>query len=219
MSVIFERHLLAHRGLWGDSAPANSPTALARALQGGFGIETDLRDRDGRVVVSHDPPGEEAEGFLESLSHWKELSVLNGAALALNIKSDGLLPLLSTELACLTNTHYFFFDMSFPQMREFSRAGQPIATRVSEYEPLDLSSSLHIGSPSRYWLDGFESDWWLEDSGINSICQTVPVAVVSPEIHGRDPRPVWTWFIEQIESGCDVVMCTDLPYDLFRCAR
>jgi glycerophosphoryl diester phosphodiesterase len=45
----------AHRGLHGDGAPENSPTAFARAIEGGFGIECDVqRSGDGHALVFHD---------------------------------------------------------------------------------------------------------------------------------------------------------------------
>ena len=48
--------IYAHRGLHGDaSAPENSPTAFARAIEQGFGIECDVqRTSDGQAVVFHD---------------------------------------------------------------------------------------------------------------------------------------------------------------------
>ena len=48
--------ILAHRGYWKKPEEKNSKTAFLRALEFGFGIETDLRDSGGQVVVSHDMP-------------------------------------------------------------------------------------------------------------------------------------------------------------------
>lgn len=45
----------AHRGLHGPDAPENSPTAFARAIAAGLGIECDIqRSRDGQPMVFHD---------------------------------------------------------------------------------------------------------------------------------------------------------------------
>ncbi len=45
----------AHRGLHGDGAPENSPSAFAEAIGRGLGIECDVqRTRDGQAVVFHD---------------------------------------------------------------------------------------------------------------------------------------------------------------------
>lgn len=45
----------AHRGLHGLGAPENSPTAFARAIERGLGIECDVqRSNDGQPMVFHD---------------------------------------------------------------------------------------------------------------------------------------------------------------------
>ena len=49
-------NILAHRGVWGSKEEQNSRSAIKHALAGGFGIETDIRDHDGQVVLSHDVP-------------------------------------------------------------------------------------------------------------------------------------------------------------------
>ena len=47
--------LLAHRGFWRTPAEKNAEAAFRRAFDAGYGIETDVRDRLGELVVSHDP--------------------------------------------------------------------------------------------------------------------------------------------------------------------
>lgn len=49
-------NIIAHRGYWLNPSEKNTTLAFSRALQYGFGIETDFRDFDGALVVSHDPP-------------------------------------------------------------------------------------------------------------------------------------------------------------------
>ena len=46
--------IIAHRGFWISAEEKNTQTAFLRALENGFGIETDLRDFDGTLVISHD---------------------------------------------------------------------------------------------------------------------------------------------------------------------
>jgi glycerophosphoryl diester phosphodiesterase len=49
------RTIYAHRGMHGANAVENSPTAFARAIAAGLGIECDVqRSRDGQAVVFHD---------------------------------------------------------------------------------------------------------------------------------------------------------------------
>ena len=47
--------ILAHRGLWQNVAAKNSISSIKLALVNGFGLETDIRDLDGELVISHDP--------------------------------------------------------------------------------------------------------------------------------------------------------------------
>ena len=51
----FAIHKYAHRGLHGGGVAENSMTAFSLAVEGGFGIELDIRlTRDGQLVVFHD---------------------------------------------------------------------------------------------------------------------------------------------------------------------
>jgi hypothetical protein len=206
--------ILAHRGIWSEPTEANSPLALTRALEAGFGIETDLRDMAGVLVVSHDPPSINAPGFAQLVLEWKKARLLDGRLLALNVKSDGLLNILDAANPAIANMAHFFFDMSFPELLKYSRAGKPVAVRISEYERCSLDVVRKLGVPERYWLDGFNSDWWLEDPFVDQICRRGQVAIVSPEIHRRDPNAVWEWFAGMVSQGCDLLICTDRPIEI-----
>ena len=59
--------VLAHRGIFNCEKEKNSQRALSMALVNGFGIETDIRDLGGRIVISHDPPEHSLESSLEWL--------------------------------------------------------------------------------------------------------------------------------------------------------
>lgn len=47
---------LSHRGRWLEPSEKNTEAAFVRWFAQGFGTETDVRDLDGQVVISHDPP-------------------------------------------------------------------------------------------------------------------------------------------------------------------
>ena len=75
--------ILAHRGCWGNEEEKNTLNAFKKAFELGFGVETDLRDICGKIVISHDmPKGNE-------LSFEDLLIEMNGRnlPLALNIKA------------------------------------------------------------------------------------------------------------------------------------
>ncbi len=48
--------IISHRGFWKKSNEENSLKAFEESLSNGFGIETDIRDHDGNLVISHDIP-------------------------------------------------------------------------------------------------------------------------------------------------------------------
>lgn len=52
--------IIAHRGMWFQQDEKNTFPAFERALQNGFGIETDFRDCNGELVISHDPASQNA---------------------------------------------------------------------------------------------------------------------------------------------------------------
>lgn len=201
--------LLAHRGLWEVRAAMNTPDALVQAAISGFSIETDLRDSQGTLLISHDPPS--SGGRYTSASDLLPQIVQSRSrgTLALNVKADGLVQLAQPIQAHLSNWNVFYFDMSWPQTLSFVRSGLPVALRVSEYEPLNHSLFARLGIPVRVWLDAFEDDWWLGRPEIDALGRQGQVAIVSPEIHGRDPHKVWEWFANQVELGSDVLLCTD----------
>ena len=47
--------IISHRGYWGQNVNKNTKDAFKRSFNLGFGTETDIRDHDGTLVISHDP--------------------------------------------------------------------------------------------------------------------------------------------------------------------
>jgi hypothetical protein len=191
-----KQRVYAHRGMW-DKAEKNSLNALLLAVNNGYAIETDIRDFRNSVVISHDPVTNNPEINLSQL-------VALNSKFALNIKSDGLLPLIPDMLK--SNLNYFFFDGSIPELYKYRQAGFNTAVRLSEFEP-----DLPWQSP-RIWLDSFESDWWLAGSLLEKYSENAEVIVVSPELHGRDNSKVWDFVRTEIHGGnTNISICTDFP--------
>ncbi len=199
--------ILAHRGLWQRKKAKNSPAALREALRLGFGIETDIRDQGGQLVISHDPPAAAAPLFRPFLEEWLRHPALR-PILALNIKADGLGMLLRREMQQARGEDYFVFDMSPPEMLVFLQQGFPVYTRQSEYEP----KPLHYDRCQGVWMDSFDQEWITPKHIAAHVKRGKKVALVSPEIHGRDPLPLWKrlkTLSEPIISS--VALCTDRP--------
>lgn len=169
--------ILAHRGLWHSDEDKNSVEAMKRAFDNGFGIETDIRDYNGDLVISHDIPN--GDKLLSFESFLKIYSKYPGFPLALNIKSDGLQKLLLSQLSSYSINNYFVFDMSIPDTINYLNLQINCFTRQSEIEkdPLLYESATGI------WLDSFKSTWFDEDLINNHVKNGKIVAIVSPELH------------------------------------
>jgi hypothetical protein len=201
--------ILAHRGMWTEEVAPNSERAIAEALSRGFGLETDIRDHQGELVISHDPPlGEELR--LTSLIHSPRA---RPSLLALNVKADGLASEISRLVPYDRNTEHFVFDMSFPQARVLAQTGIPMAARISEFESVEQSRAGPYASARYVWIDCFESDWFLTQNEISTALLERTSVLVSPEIHGRDPEAAWNWVCDMRLMGHRVGLCTDLPLE------
>lgn len=199
--------LIAHRGFWIEPEERNTLSAFKRALQHGYGIETDLRDAHGGLVVSHDPPATGAlsarEFFALCLDH--PVAVPH----ALNIKSDGLHALLDAEMKGWTGERYFLFDMSVPDSLGYLRKGVPTFVRSSEYE---VPAAQLLALAKGVWLDAFEGVWYGRALIENLFSQGKEVCIVSPELHRRAHLDHWEslkrWGVHRHP---DALLCTDFP--------
>jgi hypothetical protein len=202
---------LAHRGLWAERAEMNGAQAFRRAREAGFGVETDVRDLGGELVVSHDPPRPGAmplEAFLDLFQRaGPELPV------AVDVKADGIDALLAAALRRRGLERWFAFDMSVPDALRYARAGLPFFTRQSEHEP---SPALYEAARG-VWVDAFERDWVEREVVAGHLAAGKSVALVSPELHGRPPEPFWSalaaWCAGgfRATAGAELFLCTDHP--------
>ncbi|ASV56828.1 hypothetical protein LJPFL01_3465 [Lelliottia jeotgali] len=200
--------ILAHRGHWLTPGEKNSRQALQRAFQSGFGVETDVRDFDGTLVVSHDMPGHEALPLSVMFEDYVQAE--NPGTLALNIKSDGLTDVLQHLLIQHGIKHYFCFDMSVPDTLPYLHRGLNAAARLSEYEPEGMLSEL---APV-LWVDGFQYQDVSPDRLEEWLGWGKQVCLVSPELHGREHAPFW----HKLATLSDILwkypalmLCTDYP--------
>lgn len=200
--------VLAHRGLWESAEQKNSPEALLGSVDAGFGVETDVRDSGGALVISHDPP----RGDEMTLGALAASFADSRLPLAVNVKADGLADPLAEQL-CGSGIDWFAFDMSVPETVRFARAGLPYFTRHSDVEPEPV---LYDGAAG-VWLDAFHGEWFGRDEVRRHLDAGKRVVVVSPELHGRDPEPLWSWLCElQPAPGQDLMICSDHPGRLRR---
>jgi hypothetical protein len=193
--------ILAHRGLWTNRSDQNSRFAISTALNSGFAVESDFRDIFGDLVISHDPPSRDNSLLFDA--SWSEYRI------AYNIKSDGLSPHFQRGLQSMNDTNSFVFDGSIPEMFKIRNLGIPHALRMSEYER-ELSWDVKF-----VWVDGFNEDWWLDNTEILSLLESRHVIFVSPELHGREHERAFDWFSElRVKESLNFSVCTDYPLEL-----
>lgn len=200
--------IIAHRGFWHSECEKNTAIAFNRALENGFGIESDFRDLNGHLVVSHDVPNDESMKIEEFIDLYKKNPV--SAPIALNIKSDGLYFLIKDLINKSGMTSYFVFDMSVPDTRGYLVEKIPVFTRLSEYEtaPAFLESSQGV------WLDAFETEWYDMAVIQNLLDMKKQVAIVSPELHCRPHLELWRFLKDnKFHQNAMGSICTDFPLE------
>lgn len=199
--------VLSHRGYWLKKEEKNNRIAFERSFHLGFGIETDVRDFNGQLVISHDPVQSncmELEELFELYIRYKTRPIL-----AFNIKADGLQAALQQLLTSFGIQNYFVFDMSVPDSLLYISRGMPTYTRHSEYEPVPPYYALASG----VWLDEFNGHWFSDDTVEKHLNAGKVVCLVSPELHKRPYDKEWMHYkkIEKITGENSLMLCTDLP--------
>lgn len=198
--------ILSHRGYWLKESEKNSAQAFCRSFDAGFGTETDLRDADGKIVISHDiPRGGEIE--FEDL-----LRLMDGRnlPLALNIKADGMADIIYDLLEKYSHTNYFTFDMSIPDMIN------QLKTNIKVYAGLSdvLNPPVLLDKCEGVWLDCFYSDWFKTLTIDNLLNLNFSVCIVSAELHKREVVQQWNIIKDsKYINDSRLMLCTDKPND------
>ena len=144
-----------------------------------FGIELDLRDNNGDIIVTHDP-FTSGESFCEYIQHYKHSHII------LNIKSERIEPECLRLLDAYDIRNYFFLDSSFPMIYQLNQTfnNSNIACRFSEYEPIE--NYIHSHSFVKWvWVDCFNQQPLDECS--YKVIQNYggKICIVSPELQSQ----------------------------------
>ena len=194
--------IYAHRGIWRNASEHNSLESVKKADSLGFAIETDVRIIDDRIIIGHDPYRNTCADIFEEIVGF-------GCKFAFNLKCDGMLPELLSYKNQILRSGSFVFDGSIPEMLKFRNSCVPYALRLSEFER-ELPRESDI-----VWVDGFYSDWYIDNFYIRSLMQSKLIVIVSPEIHKREKGNVWDWVLRERDSGnTNLNICTDYPVEL-----
>ena len=113
-----------------------------------FGVELDIRDHDGRLVINHEPysGGEPFEAYCRKFGH---------ALMIVDVKSEGIEGAALGVLEKNGIDNFFFLGLSFPSVVKLADAGEMrIGLRFSEYEPIEGCLAM-AGKAEWAWVDTF----------------------------------------------------------------
>jgi hypothetical protein len=182
----------------------NAISALEK-IEPSYGVEIDLRSKDGNLILSHDP-FVDGDLFSEWLKHWR------GQSLILNVKEDALEDSTLELLFRFGITDFFFLDQSYPSIRRTINMGvTKVATRVSDFE--DVETSLKSGS-DWVWLDSFSGNWEYLKEAVPALTQNgQKTCLVSPELQRADSAAELASLQEMIQENNFKIysVCTKIP--------
>jgi hypothetical protein len=159
-------------------------TIAAEVFSAADGIEFDIRDTGGEIVVQHDPflGGQLFTDFLKFCPSNKFYIV--------NVKSEGIERRAIADLEAHGITQFFLLDCSIPMMIRLGKEGERrLAVRFSEYESL---ATVEAMAPfvSWVWVDVFTQlpltsfvEKFLRQRGLK-------LCLVSPELQGQQEKLV-----------------------------
>ena len=196
--------IIAHRGFWQTEPEKNTRVAIKRAIDNGFGFETDFRDCRGQILISHNPPEGKELTANEVFKMYQDAG--SNEPLALNIKADGLQEMMENLLKKYGITNYFFFDMSVCDTIIYCEKKLKIASRLSEYE----NDMPFYKNCSTVWIDYFKSDGPTIEKVMETIKEGKNACVVSPELHKRDYQEMWKK-LKPFMKEDRFYLCTDYP--------
>jgi hypothetical protein len=150
----------------------------ANSISNEYGIEFDIRDSAGSIIVTHDPftDGEILEEFLSKISK---------RFLIVNVKSEGIEERALELLKKYGFEDFFLLDCSFPAIVKLSRLEEKrIALRFSEYE--NFANVIDNKDKVRWvWVDCFTHFPLTKKIEEVFHAHGLKICIVSPELQGH----------------------------------
>lgn len=224
-------NIIEHRTGWCESLSTFNDKSLQNTKQGfiksfsrGNGVETDIRDIKGDLVISHDMPSGNELSFEDMLKIYNKYNCKG--ILALNVKCDGMQNKIKDLLTKYSIENYFMFDMSIPDSLGYLEKEIISFVRDSEHEvnPKESTPIIYRNSQG-VWIDQFKNG---NPTRINYnlvkdyLDDGKYISIVSPELHpwGRTDEMLYkkAWVVyKDIFSKLSnkeilkVSICTDFP--------
>lgn len=200
-------NIIAHRGFWKLNEEKNTICSFQRGIKIHYGIETDIRDFGGELVISHNIADKNCPLVSEIFEIYR--SQKSSVQLALNVKADGIQEKLISLLKKYDIKNYFLFDMSIPEMVVNERMNLKFYTRHSDIE----SECVLYDKSCGVWLDSFYDKNWLTPEIIDKhLSNNKAMCIISPEIHGFDNSNYWNMLKNnEYYKNKNISLCTDVP--------
>jgi len=181
---------------------SNAPRVFAQC----DGIEFDLRDSAGILVVVHDAltPGQPFCEFLTFCDPSKFYIV--------NIKCEGIEAAAISLLEARGIRNFFLLDCSIPAMIRLGKAGEKrLAVRFSEYESLQTVECMK-SFVSWVWIDTFTRLPITADILETFKRHGLKTCLVSPELQ-QQPERIEEYIADMKSQGLTIdAVCTKAPY-------
>lgn len=167
-----------------------------------LGVELDLRSEGNDIIIHHDP-FQKGELFRDYLTHF------NHAFIILNIKTEGIEPMVRDLVEKGGIESYFFLDISQPFLIKYALQGwQKLAVRVSEYESVESALRL-AGKAEWVWIDCFKG-FHLSHTDLKLLHNHFKVCWVSPELQKHSIDQIGA-FKEAMYPFKPDAICTKYP--------
>lgn len=173
-------------------------SAIEKAFDLGFSVETDILDVEGVVYIAHEALN------LKSAPLFSDVS-LRGS-IAINLKSDGAWKFLTAYRKQIFDSKSFFFDGSGPVMHQISESLFPSANRVSEFEQENKFQADYL------WVDSFLGRPWWTQFDLEKWTQIYNKLIfVSSELHRLKYESIWIAVRDAIRiyGKEKIAICTD----------
>ena len=199
-------HIIAHRGYWKTAAEQNTLAGFRRAFELGYGIETDVRDCLGKIVISHPLPMGNELLLDEVLTLHQELN--KNLPLALHLNACGLGNSIQNKVQHYPDSNIFCFGNPLPDLKYcVKNLSLNVFTVGSDICPVYPFFKEVKG----IWLDSFMVPY-NKTLIQNLINQGKEVCIVGEDLYGRNNDDLLKQLIQMnLIDNDHLMICTNQP--------
>ncbi len=204
--------IICHRGVWKKKSEQNSWKSAFDAYQYD-GLEIDLKNYLGDVILSHDPVIPDTDLiFLEDI-----LESFPDTFYALDIKESGIEGRLADLIKKYNIQNYMCFDLALPDVLHYRTIGLNVYGRFGDEDTFPHRKEHYNGFVIDVFNDRNWSSIWDE---LHHLKINKPLFFISPELHQHSHSNMWEVLRTfSRDYSHEIFLCTDLPDDASRFFR